>query len=288
MAGHPAVTDELRALLYAYDVGLPLAVDGAPRELAGGLVEERLRYGSVFQGRVPAVLVFHRDAPAPRPALLIQHGLNSGKDDARLALLRAAWAVQGYACMTIDAPLHGERADGPLDVLALFARPYSGMHFVQQTVIDMRRALDYLATRADVDSRHIGYVGFSMSTFVGVQFVAVEPRVRAACFAMGGAGLFHFIVSRAPAAHRADHELVAQLVDPLHYAPLIAPRPVLQVNGTNDEVVPAALGHMLHGALKDPKQMIWYPGRHGELPDDTVADMRRFLDTHLRGGAALR
>lgn len=279
------VTDELRDLLYRYDRGLPLAPAVAAKERGGGLVEERFSYASVRDTRVPGVLVYRRDAPPPRPALVIQHGLNSGKDDQRLAWLRAAWAGHGFACVTIDAPLHGDRADSPLDVLALFARPYSGLHFVQQSVIDLRRLVDYLAERGDIARDRLAYVGFSMSTFLGVQFVAVEPRVRAACFAMGGAGLFHFLVSRAPEATRADQELVAQLVDPLHYAPRIAPRSVLQVNGTADQTVPAALGHMLHSALREPKRVIWYPGRHGELPEATVAEMRLFLQDALKAGA---
>jgi fermentation-respiration switch protein FrsA (DUF1100 family) len=276
------VTDELRLRLYTYDHRLPLDDDLRRRDLDGGLVEERLTFATIRGQRVPGVLVYHRDAPPPRPALLIQHGLGAGKDDERLGLLRSVWARHGFACLSVDAPLHGERAaDGPLDVLALLARPFRGLQFVQQTVIDLRRAVDYLAARADVAADRIGYVGFSFSTVLGVPFVAVEPRVRAACFAMGGAGLFHFLVARAPAETRAEQEAVAGLVDPLHYAPLIAPRPVLQVNATGDQVIPPALGHMLHGALREPKRAIWYPGAHGDLPAETAVEMRRFLEEAL-------
>ncbi len=271
------VTDAMRDFLYAYDRDLPLAPSVATTNGRDGLVEERFTYVGAYDGRVPGVLVYHRDTPAPRPVLLIEHGLNSGKDDERLALLRAVWAARGFACATIDLPRHGERADDPLDVLAMLALPYSGLHFVQHTVIDLRRAVDFLGSRDDIALDRLGYLGFSMSTFLGVQFVAVEPRVRAACFAMGGAGLFHFLVSRAPERNRADQELVAQLVDPLHYAPRIAPRPVLQVNGTGDTIVPAALGAMLHSALQEPKQMLWYPGGHDGLPEETVAEMHRFF-----------
>jgi cephalosporin-C deacetylase-like acetyl esterase len=279
------VNDELRDLLFAYDRDMPLASEGEVLAAVDGLVEERFSFDSVHSARVPGVLVYMRELPAPRPALLIQHGLNSGKDDQRLALLRRVWAAHGFACVTIDAPLHGERAAGPVDVLDMLSRPYSGLHFVQQHVVDLRRAVDYLVERADIDPRRLGYVGFSMSTFLGVQFVAVEQRIRAACLAMGGAGLFHFLVSRAPEDRRADQELVARLVDPLHYAPRISPRPVLQVNGQTDEVVPAALGHMLHGALAEPKRVIWYPGGHDGIPEETVAEMRLFLEQALSIGS---
>jgi pimeloyl-ACP methyl ester carboxylesterase len=261
---------------------MPLRTERVCRDLSDGLVEERFQVESVHGARVPGVVVYAADSPAPRPALLIAHGLNSGKDDNRLVMLRHAWARHGFACVSIDAPFHGERATGdPLDVPALLSMPYTGLHFVQQSVIDQRRALDYLEERGDIALDRIAYVGFSMGTFLGVQFVAIEPRIRAACFAMGGAGLFHFLVSRAPGGSGPDHELVANLIDPLHYAPCIAPRPVLQVNGTQDSTVPAMLAHMLHGALAEPKRMIWYPGGHNGIPEPTIDDMLHFLERHL-------
>jgi hypothetical protein len=56
---------------------------------------------------------------------------------------------------------------------------------------------------------------------------------------------------------------------------------VLQVNSETDQIVPAVLGHMLHGALQDPKRNISYRGDHGELPDDVLREMREFLELAL-------
>lgn len=276
------ISDELRALLYAYDVALPLKPQTGHRTADDRVREERFSFATVHGQRVPGVLVYGEATPAPRPLLLIGHGLGSGKDDERLVRLRRAWALEGFACASIDAPLHGERtADTPLDLMSLFALPYTGLDFVRQTVIDHRRTLDYLSTRDDLALDRIAYVGFSMSTFLGVQLVAVEPRIKAACFALGGAGLFHFLAARAPAESRHDHELVAQLIDPMHYAARIAPRPVLQVNGTADSVVPAALGHMLHSALAEPKRVVWYDGGHDGIPESVLAEMRAFLESTI-------
>jgi dienelactone hydrolase len=275
------VTPELREFIFRYDARAPLEAEGVAEPLGARLVRERLRYNSINQARVPAILTYNRATPAPRPVLIIQHGLHSSMDDPRLGDLAAAWASYGFACVTIDAPLHGERAAGSFDVMALLAQPYTGMRFVVQNVVDLRRLVDLIESRPDLAGGRIAYVGFSMSTFLGVQFVALEPRVRAACLALGGAGLFHYLASQVPAAERTDQELVALLVDPLHFAPLIAPRPVLQVNSETDEVVPAALGHMLYGALGEPKRVLWYRGAHGEVPDDVLAEMRLFLTDAL-------
>lgn len=274
-------TPELREFLYRYDQHAPLEVEGGTVRSVNGVTRERLTFASINLARVPALLTYDPTTPAPRPVLMIQHGLMSSKDDPRLGDLAAAWAPYGFACLTIDAPLHGERAAGAFDVLALLSQPYTGLRFVVQNVVDLRRAVDLIEARADLDARRIAYVGFSMSTFLGVQFVAMEPRVRAACLALGGAGLFHFLASTAAGDRRADQELVAALVDPLHYAGLIAPRPVLQVNSETDQVVPAALGHMLYSALAEPKRIIWFQGAHGEFPDEVLREMRLFLSDSL-------
>jgi fermentation-respiration switch protein FrsA (DUF1100 family) len=141
--------------------------------------------------------------------------------------------------------------------------------------------VDWIRTRADLDAERIGYVGFSMGTILGVQFVAMEPAVRAAVFALGGAGLLHYLAAQAPAVQRHDHEAVADALDPVHYAPLIAPRPVLTVNGTRDPVIPPALGHALYGCLREPKRAIWYDGGHGDIPHQHIHEMRAFLEEHL-------
>jgi dienelactone hydrolase len=277
---------ELREFLFRYDRRAPLHVANGGQDTRGAATRERFSFASINDHRVPTLLTYNPDTPAPRPVLIIQHGLHSSKDDTRLAELAAAWAVHGFACVTIDAPLHGERADGELDVMQLLSRPYTGLRFVVQNVVDLRRAVDLCEQRPDLDDRRIAYVGFSMSAFLGVQFVALEPRVRAACLALGGAGLFHFFAGQVEAATRPDLELVANLVDPLHFAPLIAPRPVLQVNSETDQIVPAALGHMLHGALREPKRMIWFHGAHGQFPDDVLAEMRLFLSDALDSAKA--
>jgi pimeloyl-ACP methyl ester carboxylesterase len=275
------VTPELREFIFRYDSHAPLAIETLETEAGQNLVRERLTYESANHARVPAVVTFDPETPSPRPALIIQHGLHSSKDDPRLAELAAAWAPYGFAILTIDAPLHGERATGELDVMKLLGQPYTGLRFVVQNVIDLRRAVDMLHARPDIADHRIAYVGFSMSTFLGVQFVALEPRVRAACLALGGAGLFHFFASQSDAGSRDDLELVASLVDPLHFAGLIAPRPVLQVNSETDQIVPAALGHMLYGALQEPKRAIWFQGEHGEVPDDVLREVRLFLTDAL-------
>jgi hypothetical protein len=55
-------------------------------------------------------------------------------------------------------------------------------------VVDMRRLVDWAATRPEIDSSRIAFVGFSMSALVTATLLANEPRVSAGVLMMGGAG----------------------------------------------------------------------------------------------------
>jgi dienelactone hydrolase len=82
---------------------------------------------------------------------------------------------------------------------------------------EVRRAVDYLATRRDIDASKIAYLGVSMGTAYGVIFTALEDRFRAIVFLDGGFFL-------GPAARGRDQ---------LDFAPRIK-KPVLMVNGKYD------------------------------------------------------
>lgn len=275
------LTADQRRILFSYDRELPLDSTTASVTEADGLRTERFSFNSVHGHRVPAVLYCPYPAQVRPPVLVIGHGAGSSKDDPIMRGLFEYWTAEGFACLAIDAPFHGERPSRIDDPTALLRRPFGGLHFGIQTAIDTMRAVDWAESRPDLDASRLGYAGFSMSAILGVQFVAMDARVRAAVFALGGAGLLHYFVGMAPPEIRRDAEVVADALDPMHYAPLISPRPVLMVNGLSDMVIPAALGYVLYGALKEPKRIIWYDGGHGAIPHEHIHAMLQFFAEHL-------
>jgi len=58
--------------------------------------------------------------------------------------------------------------------------------YTQSTVIDVRRLIDWAQTQQDVDSKHIGVIGFSISAVVAATLLGHEPRLSAAVLVMGG------------------------------------------------------------------------------------------------------
>lgn len=93
-------------------------------------------------------------------------------------------------------------------------------NFVRQ-VQDVRRSVDYLQSRPDLDGGKLAYFGFSQGTFMSPLVLATEPRFKAALLAVGGLGQ-----SEAPAD-----------VDPFQFAPR-AHVPVLMMNGRYDLAYP--------------------------------------------------
>lgn len=253
------------AALFGYDATAPLNAECVQTGETAQAIEERIELDSPGGGRVAGLLI--RPKAVERPAvILFLHGLGGSKNDTRLA---APLAVpHGYAVLGLDAALHGDRR---VEGQGVFSPDLmrTKAAFVQ-SIVDYRRALDYLATRGDVRADKVGLVGASMGAIMGTILTAVEPRVAAALLLVGGGDWKKFIqASQHPAAAallpilqmpEVARELAA--LDPVTYAPYISPRPVWMVNGRQDEIVPAVAADALHQACRQPKKVVWYDGGH--------------------------
>jgi eukaryotic-like serine/threonine-protein kinase len=86
---------------------------------------------------------------------------------------------------------------------------------------DLRRSLDYLETRSDIDHDRLAFYGFSWGGWEGPITLAIESRFKTAVLADGGC---------APRKSLPE-------IDPINFAPYIK-IPVLMINGRYDFVVP--------------------------------------------------
>jgi dienelactone hydrolase len=239
----------------------------APAALAG---VRCLRFELSSRGdRVNGRLLLPAD-PGRHPLVLVGHGAGGSCDAPPMDAIAGPWVRAGAAVAAIDLPLHGERRSAKLServLAALAAGDASGgglaFDFAAQALVDLQRALDALAEHPEVDASRTVYAGFSLGSVLGALFCAREPRVRAAAFAVGGAGL-------APAP-----------LDPAHHVGRIAPRPVLFVNATRDERIPRARAEAFHAAAAEPKQVLWFESGHADLPGRALKAMWGFLVPHL-------
>jgi dienelactone hydrolase len=127
----------------------------------------------------------------------------------------------------------------------------SSVQYRQELVLhatEMRRGLDYLETRDDIDMTRLAYVGFSKGSGSWIPFAAVEPRLRSVVLVGGGLDLRY--VSALPEARS------------INFAPRIG-APTLLLNGRYDEE------HMwgrdalpLWRLLREPKRLTLIEGGH--------------------------
>ena len=144
---------------------------------------ESVTYEAVPGDRIPALVLVPDGVSAqnPAPAVAVWHQHNGewhlGKSEpAGLAgnpmhHTGVALVREGYVVLCPDALCFEERQDpvlkgGDYERFEFLRYVVSGKCLAWRNILDMRRAIDYLCTRPDVDSRRIGCYGHSMgSTF---------------------------------------------------------------------------------------------------------------------------
>lgn len=247
-----------------YDTQLPL--DPQERNLGEreGLIWHHVTFSSVQGRRVPGLLVMSQGVTARRPAVLVQHGSGSSKGGTFALAAIDILAPNGFVCLAIDAIGHGERAAPP----ETGQPPNFSPEVRAANVIDLRRALDYLQTRPEVDPSRLGYIGSSMGGMLGAILGGVDPRVRA-------------VVLRCTGSRLLGGSEPQRWTDAAAFVPLIAPRPLLLLNNEQDEAFPPASARALFDAAKAPKEQRWFPGGHRDNPEVHAAEAWLFLRQHL-------
>lgn len=160
-----------------------------------GVVRADFSYASEKGQRVPGVLLAKAGALADgkrHPAVVVLHG-TGGKKEGELPTL-GEMAGRGFLAVSIDARFHGERGT-PADYNGAIAKAFEdGEKGVEghahplyyDTVWDVLRLVDYLQSRPDVDGKRIGLMGISKGGIECWLASAVDERITAAvpCISM--------------------------------------------------------------------------------------------------------
>jgi dipeptidyl aminopeptidase/acylaminoacyl peptidase len=138
--------------------------------------------------------------------------------------------------------------------------------FTQRTQ-DVRRAVDYLETRPDVDHTRLAFYSLSMGAYMAPLVGAVEDRLRTLVLVAGGL-----------------NEGLPPEVDPLNFAPRVR-APVLMINGRYDfagpfETSQRPLFSLLGTPEKDKKHVVFDSGHVPPWPD-VVRETLNWLDHYL-------
>jgi dienelactone hydrolase len=135
-------------------------------------------------------------------------------------------------------------------------------------VKDYRRTLDYLSTRADIDTSKFAYFGYSWGGYMGGIIPAVEPRVKTAVLYVAGLTM-----------ERGRPE-----VEPINHLPRIR-IPVLMLNGKYDFFFPSETAQKpFFEFLGTPAaNKIWklYEGGHDVPRTELIKESLAWLDKYL-------
>ena len=241
--------------------------------MASGSTGETFSFAAEAGERVPGLLVKQVNASGRRPVVIALHG-TGGNKESQLPLLNEL-AAKGFIAVAIDGRHHGARITSGkkgsqeyVDAMLQTWRTGKGQPFLYDTVWDVMRLLDYLVTRPDVDAARIGAIGFSKGGMELYLAAALDARIAVAVPCIGvqsfkyaldhdawqsRAGTFQAALDTA--AKSAGEPVSAAFLrkfydrvvpgiygefDGPQMLPLIAPRPLLAINGEIDARTPLA------------------------------------------------
>ena len=231
---------------------------------------EKISFNGANGARVLAYLYLPLHAPRPLqvihylPAGDVDSGFRSVPDsmDERMA----PFVRSGRAAFGVVLEGYIERLRPPN-----FVRPdVSTVEFAEiiiGRVTDLRRSLDYLETRPDIDRTRLAVFAPSAGSLHGLVLGAVETRYRALMFI--GAGI--------PGTYRA----INATANPINFASHIRP-PKLILQGRYDEDTPIRTAtEPLFKLLVEPKQLTIYDGGHVPSVEVVMSATRAWLEQNL-------
>jgi dienelactone hydrolase len=133
---------------------------------------------------------------------------------------------------------------------------------------DIKRTVDYVSSRRDMDSTRVAYFGTSWGSNQAPINLVAEPRFKAAVLNVAGLTM-----------ERSRPE-----VDPFNYLPRVT-QPVLMLNGKYDFFFPVETAQRPFfdnlGAPADRKKWTVYEGGHDVPRTELIAQSLRWFDTYL-------
>ena len=137
-----------------------------------------------------------------------------------------------------------------------------------QQVQDLRRSLDFLETRADVDRERIGLFAISTGSQMALIALAQEVPIRAATLAEAG----------------LSGTTTPPEIDQLNFAPRVR-IPVLMLNGRYDFIHPVETGQLplfrLLGSAPNQKRHVLFDNGHMGRPEQYIKETLDWFDRYL-------
>jgi dienelactone hydrolase len=290
----PSVSEKLyeqNLPLFDYDQQAPLDVEEVTSWREGNATWIDLTYASPKGGRVPATLIVP-DGRGPFAGVIAMHGMPSNRQNAYG--VGRLHADRGAVVILIDAPFaRPENVNRPQGALTLSEQDREEQI---QLIVDLRRAVDLLIARPDVDPDRLAYIGISYGGAMGGLLAGVEHRLQAYVLQVGDGGLVTHMTGEDDTEEYSEatldqpsreqlHLWLAAMwpIEPIHFVGHAGPAALLFQNGTQDKLVPPDDGLRYQRAGSEPKETLWYDAGHG-LPREAFRDQTTWLQSHIGAG----
>jgi len=267
-SGEQPVTDSVFGIyrsLYAYDRSDLEAVVESSDDSPEHWRVERVSYAAAYGGeRIPALLFRPKSAAPPYQTLVYFPAGQKMEDFQKWEInyidfvLRSGRAV----LMPMYKGLYERRLERPIVGL------YAARDLTIQRIKDLRRSVDYVYERPDLDESRLAFFGVSVGAALAPIALAVEPRFKAAILWAGGFSS----LARLPEA------------DQINFAPRVR-TPVLMMNGRDDFTFPvkASQEPMFRwlGTPDQHKRHLLHAGGHVCPFEGNINDTLGWLDRYL-------
>ena len=231
------------------------AVEILSRQDRGDLVVEKFRFDNGAGSEVPGYIIVPKKISGKAPAILYCHWHGGEYDIAKEELFQArhtpeepgsALARRGFVVLGIDAYCFGERnGKGPGgseekglagEMSASKFNLWTGRTLWGMILRDDLMALDYLASRPEVDALRLGVTGISMGATRSWWLMALDERLKTGVAVACLTRYQNLITAGELKAHGIYYFVPGMLnhFDTETVIALIAPRPVLFMTGDQD------------------------------------------------------
>lgn len=267
-------TFEVYRGIYAYDAApLEARVEATEEDPGGSWRLEKVSYvGPDGAERLPAYLFMPVGSTPPYQAVMFFPGssattVRSSRDvvpgPAVAFLLKSGRAV---LYPIYKGTYERGTAASPLEHRPSMAASFRDLYVTLSK--EVRRGVDYLQSRPDIDADRIGYFGLSWGACIAPLSLSLDTRMRAAVLVSGG----------------LLWSSVRPEVDTIHFLPRVT-APVLMLNGERDAFYPPRSQRAMFDLLGTPpgrKRHVVFPGAGHAVPRNPfIAETLVWFDRYL-------
>jgi dienelactone hydrolase len=287
-AAAPAERDLSRLVhLFDYDSRQPLDIhDKTLKDFGCGAIHD-ITYESPSGGPVSAYQIVPK-GKGPFAAVVFGHWGNGTRGE-------FIPEAKAYACAGVVSLLPDYRWERPrpwYSEVDDFAHPDLDRKTRINTVVEMRRAIDLLLARTDIDPNRVGYVGHSFGAQWGAILSVVDRRVKATVLMAGAA-------EEADLLLRSDNPRLADLraslpkgqletyvkaledINAINYVRYAQPTPLLLQFANFEQYFDRASMERYAAAATKPKTVLFYDSAHELNDPQAFKDRFDWLAKHL-------